>query len=253
MRGVDATTWKIVPDRSAHLLAHCFRAPSGSERVTTTMVGSRSCATEVDPTGRVWTAGVRLRPGAIGPLTGLDASEFTDVAATFGAVWGARGDRRARAISSERDPAKVAHLLIDTVAEAASGRSRGWVARAFDVAVRSRPQAPVSELSELLGIAPRTLRRRCRDATGLAPKRHLRIARLHASIDRARNGPSTPWGRIAVACGFSDQAHLVREFRDLVGETPEAFRARGRQAVSYKSCVRNRGNFPSVPTAFNGA
>jgi AraC-like DNA-binding protein len=32
-----------------------------------------------------------------------------------------------------------------------------------------------------------------------------------------------PWGELAFACGFSDQSHLIAEFRRITGRTPETF------------------------------
>lgn len=37
--------------------------------------------------------------------------------------------------------------------------------------------------------------------------------------------PSRQLGSIALDCGFSDQAHFTRSFRQVVGQTPRAFRA----------------------------
>lgn len=234
MRGATTPSWKIVPDGSAHLLAHCFTDPDGSPRVTTTVVGSRSRAIERDPRGRIWTVGVRLRSGALGLLTGLDASELTDRSTSFGSLWGAWGDRRASTVTSESTPYGATRQLLETVEVVAGGRARPWVARLFDDAVRARRGRGVSEVATQLGVAPRTLRRRCRHTTGLAPKRHLRIARLHDAIALSRQRPGASWSRIAALAGFSDQAHLVRDFQALIGETPVAFRSRGSRADSFK-------------------
>jgi AraC-like DNA-binding protein len=32
-----------------------------------------------------------------------------------------------------------------------------------------------------------------------------------------------PWGELAYTCGFSDQSHLIHEFRAITGRTPETF------------------------------
>jgi AraC-like DNA-binding protein len=38
---------------------------------------------------------------------------------------------------------------------------------------------------------------------------------------------SNDWARIATEAGYYDQAHLIAEFRQLIGVTPGAFQRRG--------------------------
>lgn len=55
----------------------------------------------------------------------------------------------------------------------------------------------------------------------------VRLGRVVAAADRCER---PPWSRVAVDGGFYDQAHLIREFRALVGLTPaEAHRERAVQ------------------------
>jgi methylphosphotriester-DNA--protein-cysteine methyltransferase len=56
---------------------------------------------------------------------------------------------------------------------------------------------------------------------GLSPKRFARIARLQRLLQTAAVG--APWAQLACNHGIADQAHLVKEFRDLLISTPTAF------------------------------
>ena len=59
-----------------------------------------------------------------------------------------------------------------------------------------------------------------RDEIGLPPKAVARLLRF----ERARELAGTmPWGELAFECGFSDQSHLIAEFRRITGRTPETF------------------------------
>lgn len=64
---------------------------------------------------------------------------------------------------------------------------------------------------------------------GLAPKRILRIQRLHRSLALSQQG-ACGWAQVASGSGFADQAHMVREFVDLLGESPTVWRQRGGEA-----------------------
>jgi AraC-like DNA-binding protein len=55
----------------------------------------------------------------------------------------------------------------------------------------------------------------------MTPKRFGRLARIEKIMAERRNGLS--WAEIACACDLTDQAHLIREFKDIVGEAPTEF------------------------------
>lgn len=88
-----------------------------------------------------------------------------------------------------------------------------------------RGMAP-GRLAMALGIADRTLHRDVLAWTGLPPRRLARILRLHRALGRIRAGAEM--AEAALAAGYCDQPHMARDFSDLVGHPPGAFRPRVR-------------------------
>jgi AraC-like DNA-binding protein len=67
----------------------------------------------------------------------------------------------------------------------------------------------------------RQLERLFRDQVGLAPKRLMSIRRLHRALQALEQADEARPGAIAaVAGGYADQAHFVRECRAITGTTP---------------------------------
>ena len=65
--------------------------------------------------------------------------------------------------------------------------------------------------------------RACRNTLGLPPRQLV----LRRRIERAQTlmrGTVTPLSQVALACGFADQAHFSRLFRQTVGTTPRQWR-----------------------------
>lgn len=99
------------------------------------------------------------------------------------------------------------------------------VMRAVFAIVRSQGGMAVGALARESGLSERHLRRRFEAAVGLSPKELSRIRRLRASLVEALSDPQRRWVELAAACGYSDQAHLVREYRRLSGLAPQAYLA----------------------------
>lgn len=79
------------------------------------------------------------------------------------------------------------------------------------------------ELAEHAGVSQYHLSRIFHAHLGMPPSAYQRQLRIELAKQELRKGLSA--ARVAVDCGFSDQAHLSREFKRMVGVGPGAFSA----------------------------
>ncbi|MGH1445406.1 MAG: helix-turn-helix domain-containing protein [Cognatishimia sp.] len=80
--------------------------------------------------------------------------------------------------------------------------------------------ASVTEAARSVGVAARSLQRVVVRETGFAPVFWQRLARAR----RAAVQVDRPLADVAADCGFSDQAHMSREFRRWFGVSPRMLR-----------------------------
>jgi len=100
------------------------------------------------------------------------------------------------------------------------------VVRAWSRVTGSGGAVSVSALAADTGWSRRHLSERFRSETGLTPKLAARVTRF----DRARrlltsrlsdtSHPPLRLADLAARCGYADQSHLARDFRDLAGRSP---------------------------------
>src|SRR6185436_21146188 len=102
-----------------------------------------------------------------------------------------------------------------------------------------------ASVARWLGISTRQLERRFKDRVGISPKLFSRMQRFQR-VFRAIGGGRPDWARVAVECGYHDQAHLIRDFRDFAGETPAVLLAGDDLARHFLRC-------PVVSHSYNTA
>jgi AraC-like DNA-binding protein len=99
------------------------------------------------------------------------------------------------------------------------------VRRAIDLLHARAAGTPIGEVCGRLGLSNRHLIKQFRETVGLKPKSYGRIERLQRVIGACRGKTDVHWSRLAVEHGFSDQSHLIREFRRLAMVSPQQFLA----------------------------
>jgi AraC-like DNA-binding protein len=99
----------------------------------------------------------------------------------------------------------------------------GTVRRAMDLLRAGAYGTPVGDLCSRLGLSNRHLIAQFRRTVGLTPKTYARIGRFQQVVDRCRGVSDVAWSRVAFEHGYSDQSHLIREFRRFAGVTPGQF------------------------------
>jgi len=101
-------------------------------------------------------------------------------------------------------------------------RASAEVAWAWRRLEASAGRVQIGELADTIGCSRKHLVAQFRAQIGLPPKLLARILRFQ----RARTLLARPGARpleVALAAGYADQPHLIREFRALTGETPVTF------------------------------
>jgi AraC-like DNA-binding protein len=84
---------------------------------------------------------------------------------------------------------------------------------------------PIRRLADEVGWSHKHLITRFSQQIGLAPKTAARLIRFDQVWRRLATHPPARWDQIAADCGYADQAHLIRDFRQFTGATPTAFLA----------------------------
>ncbi len=96
------------------------------------------------------------------------------------------------------------------------------VARSWRRLVESRGAVRIAELAREAGCSHRHLISRFRRQVGIAPKAAARVIRFRAMLAALGAGGSG-LAELAYEHGYSDQAHLNRDFRQFAGTTPTAY------------------------------
>jgi AraC-like DNA-binding protein len=207
--------------------------------------GARAAAYLRDVAPGTRTIGAQLRPGAALRLFGVPAERLSGRHTPLEVLWGPwAGELRDRlaALPGREDPLALFETLL------ASRLRMGCelhpaVAHALR---RFRTTHDVGAVVAETGISHRRFIALFRQDVGLAPKLYCRVSRFQDAVLRLAARP--PAGLAAVACdaGYSDQPHMGREFRDLAGLAPGAYRRAARRAPHHVLLQPERRSVNSI-------
>ncbi|MCG8650865.1 MAG: helix-turn-helix transcriptional regulator, partial [Pirellulales bacterium] len=172
--------------------------------------------------------GCRFQPQAAGNLLGLAAPSLTNVSEPA-------GFRLPKLVAwlAEHLPAQphaeTVHQALTTVLasrlESATPVDPLASAAVREI-VRTGGDCSITGLARAVGLSVRHLQRRFRNAVGISPKQFCRIRRFRSAAAELLRVSPRSWINVAYEYGFSDQAHLAREFSQLIGLTAQELRQR---------------------------
>jgi AraC-like DNA-binding protein len=103
---------------------------------------------------------------------------------------------------------------------------RPEVGEAWRRLVARRGRVRIGLLAADLGWSRRHLGERFRQEIGLTPKEVARVLRFEHAHELATAAHPRSWVEVAAAAGYADQAHLVRDWREVTGSPPTTWRRR---------------------------
>jgi AraC-like DNA-binding protein len=182
--------------------------------------GDRASVIEIEK-GRAHVS-VTFALGGAAALFAAPLSATRNELAPLRDLWGGDGSRLRERLLEAATPDDKLRVVGEALLEQVVGPLRPDPAILF-AARALAAGASVSTVSSELGMLPRTLRRRFLHRVGLTPKRFARVERLQRVVRSIGAGTGVSWAAVAARHGYCDQAHLVDDFRDLVGVTPTEY------------------------------
>lgn len=172
------------------------------------------------PKGTV--VGVSFRPGAAAAILGASLAELQDRHVPLEELWGYRGSELHERLANGADTATIFQLLEKELI----ARIRRPLLIHPSVAHALLPGlARVEEVRKRSGYSARHFIELFRSNVGLSPKHYYRVQRFSSALSRLARG-SAKLADVAATTGYADQAHMSREFRELAGIAPSAYRPR---------------------------
>ncbi|SFL57059.1 AraC family transcriptional regulator [Geodermatophilus ruber] len=163
-----------------------------------------------------------LSPLAAPALLGLPALELAERTADLRDVLGPAADGLVEDLAAApgwaQRFARLDAALLARLTEPAVPAPE--VREAWRLVHSSAGRCRIGDLAAHVGWSRRHLSERFRLATGLTPKHAARIARFQAARRLLLDPRCPPLADVAVRCGYTDQPHLAREWRELAGCTP---------------------------------
>lgn len=83
----------------------------------------------------------------------------------------------------------------------------------------------VDELAKQACVSVRQLERQFKERTGVPPKLFIRLIRFSKAWMMREKNQELSWIKIAYACGYADQMHMIRDFKEFAGVTPKILQA----------------------------
>jgi AraC-like DNA-binding protein len=180
----------------------------------------------IEQSGTIDCVDLKLTPLGAYTLLGSRMDELTGVSVDLTDLLGAPARRLTEQLAATTDWTARFDLLDAFLADRADrGRHPApEVAWAWRRLTATAGLVPVGELAAEVGWSRRHLVARFREQVGLPPKTLARICRFSRLTGLVTDGAR--WAELAAECGYYDQAHMNRDFREFAGITPTEYLAR---------------------------
>lgn len=222
LRGQPPHTTKLLGDPSVHFVFEAGGRHAGSRLVG---VWTRLWTRVLEDRGRV--RGIKLRAGAIRAFVDAPAAQFTNRIVPLADVFASPIKALESSVLGPEEEDLGFSECIDWLRTARRLDEHEPVASAVNIVNRiaaDREITTVARLCQAANLGPRALQRLFRQYVGAPPKWVIRRQRLQEIALQIEKGHGS-LAKLAAELGYTDQAHLTRDFKSAVGKTPREFAA----------------------------
>jgi AraC-like DNA-binding protein len=171
--------------------------------------------------------GIKFRPGAFYPFVKFPISQLTDKSLRVETLFSVDAALEHSILTLDDDEKMV---------EIAEGWLRGLlpeqdsnialINQIVDRIIADHTITKVADIVRHIDISKRTIQRLFSQYVGVSPKWVIQRYRLHEAAEQVASGAVVDWPKLALELGYFDQAHFIKDFKSLVGQSPAEYAKR---------------------------
>jgi AraC-like DNA-binding protein len=168
--------------------------------------------------------GAYFHPARVASFAHVPAEELTDRIVALEDLWGASGRELPARLDEMGESARIDGLESVLLRRIRAGSEPAGTVNVAGLAawvLQGRGRMSVERLAEAAGVSRQHLTRVFRERVGVSPKLYSRLARFQSALVYAVVGRKVDWARASAELGYADQSHMIADFREFSGLTPE--------------------------------
>lgn len=173
--------------------------------------------------GTARVVGVKFKPGGFYPFLKKPVHTIAQREANAYAVMGINTPPIHIPVSGEHGPLMEAieSLLLNLLPE--KDKKVELVQQITAAVLADRTIISTTQLAAKFHLTVRTLERLFSKYAGTNPKWMIKVYRFHEIVERIADSNERNWAQLAADLGYFDQAHFIKDFRMIIGKTPQEY------------------------------
>lgn len=188
------------------------------------LVGQLSRPLRLQANGNAGVIGVRFHPWGLYPLVNMPLHKILNSEIAIKQVWGKHAAELEDKIGQiNRDDAmdEIQQFLVRQMQVVPYHSEK--LKEVILLLKKEHGNVRVDELAKMSNLSVRQFTRNFTHLVGLSPKVFSGILRFQAFFGQCEKQPDVHLGELALQCGYYDQAHFIREFKQYTGMSPSAY------------------------------
>jgi AraC-like DNA-binding protein len=169
---------------------------------------------------------VVFQPNGIHQLLGIPAHEFLDSIIPVEDVFDKKIKILQESLFKQNNQIRIELLnsFFNSLIASKTTSNQFLIDHSLSFIIKNKGQFSIKQLVEYTGYTERHLERKFKECIGLNPKKFGNVVRLHHFLKLLKDKPDdTNLTTICYDAGFSDQSHLIKDFKKHTGITPTEY------------------------------
>jgi AraC-like DNA-binding protein len=185
------------------------------------IVGPQLTSVKIDINRNHKAIRVGFHPGGLHRLLGFSMSEMIDGSFDAEDIYGAEMKELNCQLQEAKDFDSIKNIVEKFLLQKIRSLKAALpIDMAMQELLKGSGNVAIEKIASLSCLSLRQFERKCKERIGLPPKLFARLVRFSKAYRLRESFPLLSWTSIAYECGYFDQTHFIRDFKEFAGVAP---------------------------------